>query len=462
MNDATVLKDADTLKKERTQNMYDVLDNKIPKRVPINIGLSLTVVADYAGIDRKEAYWNPEILENAASELCELIPSDSSLYAGSVYMPSSSQALGSKNRQISSTGYIQHPNTLALYPEEYDEFINDPYATIIEKCVPRIYSNLDYVNNPVRSMFALAQDMLISQKMAGKFMPMMSRLNNNYGYPQRELNGGGGRVPFDWVADQLRSFDGICIDVRRYRQKVIDAMEAIYPLCLKRALPQDLNNTNRHAIGMFQLHMGTYLREKDFAEIWFPTWKRMLEDGASFGQRCGGFLEHDWNRLLDYIYELPTGSYFTFEYTDAKLIKEKLGKKFILGGGFPLKYLTSCTKTEVIDKTKEWLDIMAPGGQYVFGFDKSALVMNDINIENLIAVAETVRDYGVYDNPGTPTGEIFNKNDYSYSNPPEFSSKHYLTWEGYKELNPNTPESAKDIVMSGEDYIFTQMFNITC
>jgi hypothetical protein len=456
------MNDIESIKNERTQIMHDVLDNKIPKRVPMQISLGLTVVADYAGIDRKEAYWNPQILEAAATELCERIPSDISLYGHSVYMPASSQALGSKNRQISSTGYIQHPNTLALYPEEYDEFIEDAYATIIEKCVPRIYSNLDFVNNPVRSMFALVQEQLIGQKMAAKFMPMMMRLNKKFGYPDREMNGGGGRVPFDWVADQLRSFDGICIDVRRHRQQVIDAMEAIYPLCLKRALPPDLENINRHAIGMFQLHMGTYLREKDFAEIWFPTWKRMLYDGASYGQRCGAFLEENYTHLLDYILELPAGSYFTFEYGDPKVFKEKLGKKFVLGGGFPLKYVTSCTKSEVIDKTKEWLDIMAPGGQYIFGFDKSALVLHDVNIENLIAIAETVRDYGVYDNPGTPTGEVFRQEDYTYSNPPEFKSKHYLTWDQYKDQNPNTPESAKSIVMEAEDFIFNQMFNITC
>lgn len=48
------------------------------------------------------------------------------------------------------------------------------------------------------------------------------------------------------------------------------------------------------------------------------------------------------------------------------------------------------------------------------GFDKDPLSLSDVNIENLIAVCETVRDYGVYDNPGTETGEIFRKEDYKY------------------------------------------------
>ncbi len=188
----------------------------------------------------------------------------------------------------------------------------------------------------------------------------------------------------------------------------------------------------------------------------------MVEDHASLGIRTAAFLEHDWTRLLDYVYDLPTGSVFSFEYTDAKAIKDKLGKKHILEGGFPLVNLTTCTKAEIIDKTKEWLDIMAPGGQYVFSFDKGPLSSSDINIENLIAVCETVRDYGVYDNPGQDTGEIFSKEDYTHSVVPEFKSKYYTTWEKYKEEFPNTSEEAKSVVMGAEDSLLALMFLMTC
>ncbi len=454
--------DVSRLREERTQNMHDVYDNKIPKRVPINVGLSLTVVADYGKIDRKTAYWNPLLLEKAAQELCELVPSDTCMYQGSIYMPSSAQTLGSKNKVMSDTGYMQHPNTVSMLEDEYDELISDPYALIIEKCLPRIYENFDMVNNPGRSLFALAQEQFLGQQMGAMQMPMMGRLAEKFGYPLSEGRGGGGRAALDWVADQLRSFSGVCIDIRRQRNKVIEAMDAVYPMMYKTGLCPDPNKINRYAVAMFQLHMATYLREKDFAEVWLPSWKRQVVDYSSLGMRCGAFLEHEWSHLLDYMQDFPTGSYFTFEYTDAKKIKEKLGKKFILGGGFPLIYLTTCTKAEVVDRTKEWLDIMAPGGQYIFGFDKSALTLADINLENLIAVCETVRDYGVYDNPGTPTGEIFHKEDYTHSDVAPFTSKYYRTWEEYLEKYPNTPDAAKKMVMAAEDMIFTSLFYMSC
>ena len=456
MNDS-----AKKLMQERQQNRHDIFDNKIPKRVPIEVYLSLPILAEIAGIDRKSVYWDPSLVKDTARNLCSTVPSDTCLYSGSVYTPVSSQTLESVNKVMSDTGYMQHPNTFCMYDNEYDELINDPYAFIIDKCVPRVYRNLDGTYNPGRNILALTQESLMKQAVAKKEMPMVMDLYDEFGYPTEEM-GGFGRAPMDWIADQLRSFSGICVDVRRQRSKVIEALDAIYPMMYKIAVSPDLSNISRYATTSFQLHMATYLREKDFAEVWLPSWRRMVVDFSSLGIRCGAFLEHDWTRLLDYVYDLPTGSYFTFEYTDAKLIKEKLGKKHILGGGFPLKYITSCTKAEAADKTKEWLDIMAPGGQYIFSFDKGALAMSDINLENLTAVCETVRDYGVYDNAGTPAGEIFSKNDYVHSEMSEFVSRHYVTWDQYLKKYPNTPENAKPIVTAAERQLFSLMFVMTC
>ncbi|MCR4894118.1 MAG: uroporphyrinogen decarboxylase [Eubacteriales bacterium] len=454
--------DAKTIKAERTQNLHDVYDNKIPKRVPISFGLGLTTVADYAGVDRKDAYWNPSLLEKASDELCEMIPSDTCMYSGTVYTPYSAQSLGAKNKIMSDTGYMQHPNTVSMFQEDYDEFIKDPYATIIEKFLPRIYDNMDPANNPTRSLFALVQEANLNGQVAALQMPMMRRLAEKHGYPDGEGRGGGGRTPLDWLADQLRSFDGICVDVRRIPDKVVEALDAAYPMLYKSGRCPDPNNVNRYAVAMFQLHMATYLNEKAFVKTWYEPWKRQLEDYSSLGMRCGAFLEENWTKKIDYLLDLPTGMYFTWEYGDPKLFKEKLGKKFVLSSGFPLKYLTQCTKDEIIDKTKEWLDIMMPGGQYIFGFDKSALTMGDINLENLKACFETVLKYGGYDNAGAPTGEIFNKADYTFSNPPEFKSRAYRSWEDYKKLYPNTPESAKKMVMAAEDAVFSSIFYMSC
>jgi len=58
--------------------------------------------------------------------------------------------------------------------------------------------------------------------------------------------------------------------------------------------------------------------------------------------------------------------------------------------------LKNSSKQQCIDKAKELMDEVAPGGGYMFEFDKSPLSIDDVNIENLKAVVEYVRDHGKY------------------------------------------------------------------
>lgn len=443
--------DIEKLREERMQNDYALFHNVIPKRVPINISIGMNAVAEYAGLDPRRAYWDGSILEEKVDELCDMIPSDVCLLGRSVLNPTKYQALGSKAVIMGADGFMQHPNTHMMEAEEYDEFIKDPYAFIVEKAVPRVNANLDITKNPARVSIAIAQANQVSMSVAAKSGPMMARLAKKYGYLTKAARGSGAYAPMDILSDQLRSFSGMSTDIRRYKSKVKDAVEAVSPLNLYVGTPFDKNSITRDVYGFYPFHMATFMRPKDFEELWWPALQRQWNDLAAIGCRCGAFLEDRWDHLLDYVQDLPTGSFFTFEYCDPKNIKEKLGKKFILSSGFPVAYVTQCSKDEVIGKTKEWLDIMAPSGQYSFGFDKSILTMADCNLENLQAIAQTVLEYGVYSNAGQTTGEIFNQADYVKSDLPEFNSRCFKTWEEYKAENPNTPDEAQMSVMAAED-----------
>ena len=52
---------------------------------------------------------------------------------------------------------MQHPNHVGFFPEDYDYFIEDPYACIIERVLPRNFRGLDPVGNPYRSMMSIYQ-----------------------------------------------------------------------------------------------------------------------------------------------------------------------------------------------------------------------------------------------------------------------------------------------------------------
>ena len=46
------------------------------------------------------------------------------------------------------------------------------------------------------------------------------------------------------------------------------------------------------------------------------------------------------------------------------------------------------------------IDIMAPGGRFIFNFDKSAMSLDTINIENYAAVIQYVAENTNYQNAG--------------------------------------------------------------
>ncbi|HHX73841.1 MAG TPA: uroporphyrinogen decarboxylase [Firmicutes bacterium] len=448
----------DALRKERQEIFHAVYNNRIPKRVPINISLPLDVVAGYAGVALKDALWNPLLVEEAALELGKLVFSDTCVFGGNLRAPASSQAMGSINSVMSSTGFMQHPNVVGLLEEEYDEFIADPYACILEKVLPRLYRETNCGLFGARGILAVALGMAARNDHNRLLGMIAGRMHREYGYYTPPAGASSGAYAcMDYLTDNLRSFSGMSSDIRRIPDKVRAAAEALYPYNYKMGLP-----ASPHPEGsvFFPLHMPPFIRTSDFEKLWWPTFKRQVEDYAALGIHSLAFCEGNMMRYLEYLQELPTDTRLMFEYGDARVIKEKLGKKFILTGLFPLSVLNSCSKTECIAKTREFLEIMMPGGKFIFAFDKNPLSYSDINLENLIAVCETVRDYGVYDNPGTAAGLPFAKEDYTHSRVPPFTSKYYRNWEAYKELYPETPESARSKVEELEEQLLRFVYSL--
>ena len=84
MNEA----DIKALQRERTSLFHDVYENRIPKRVPINVNLAFEPIAQYAGLDLVEAQWNPPLIEEAADKLCNVFFTDVCPVGGSLRYPS--------------------------------------------------------------------------------------------------------------------------------------------------------------------------------------------------------------------------------------------------------------------------------------------------------------------------------------------------------------------------------------
>lgn len=436
---------------EKAKVFQDVYDGIIPKRVPVSVSIEFEVAAQFGKLNMAEMQWNPQIIRSSVEKVCQTIYSDICPVNSSIRLPGMYQFLGSQSYVLSSDGFVQHPEVVGMLEEDYPYLIESPYDCILERVIPRQFKKLGN-ENPMMTAIALTMGMKKNERDMGASFGVLGEMVEKYGYFSAPPNSSSmTEAPFDFLADQLRSFSGISKDVRRHREEIKKSCEALYDFAYRKGLPSD---PSKYGHVFLPLHMPPFMRTKDFEELWWPTFKNMIHHYAAQGIHSTIFCEQDWTRYVDYLQELPTNTVIWFEYGDPKVIKDKLGDKFILTGFYPLTSLKTKTKSECLDLAKEYIDILAPGGKYIFGFDKIPVVLSDVNMDNLCALTEFVRDYAVYDNPGTQSGAVFNKDDYSIAPYRKPESKYFPTFEIYKNQHPNLSEFAKKEYDAITDSIF--------
>ena len=288
---------------------------------------------------------------------------------------------------------MQHPEISGMDAEDYDAFIKNPFDVMLEKILPTLFPALD--TDPVTRSVNMAKGIVAYREEQAVMAKIRSDATAKYGYlkPPANSSGGGIKCPFDFLADFIRGFGNILIDCRRHPEQVIEACDAVFPLLIRKATP-----SNPHYMGTTSIttHMPGFMRTKDFEKFYYPTFKKMIETFVDSGMGVRVFCEGDWMRYLDHLRDLPENVRLRFEYGDPKIIKEKLGDKHIISGLYPISILQIGTKEEVINKAKEYLDILAPGGRYYFEFDKSAITCQGNMRENIIALSDYLRDNATY------------------------------------------------------------------
>lgn len=455
------MSDATELANERQQIFKDIYRGNVPTRVPVNNPLALDAMVEYAGCSVAEIYWDMTKAEEVFDKVCRDFPADQSP-GGTRRYPSFYQVLGSKPFVMSSTGTMQHPNVEGMEVGDYEEFIASPYDCIIEKILPRLYTELNTDSN--KKALTMAKALNAWQGEMAAVGALGGKIKAKYGFPT--IPGGATTAPFDFMADFFRGFTGILKDIRRYPEKVAAACDAVTPILVKKGkllVPSDFGMT------VIPLHMGPYLRTPDFEKYYFPSLKKQVEMLTDMGINVQLFVESNYDRYLDYLYDLPENTILRFEMGDPKVIKEKLGKKFIISGFYPMSLLITGTKEQCVDKAKELMDILAPGGGYIFDFDKGALNMVGNITENLKAVLEYVIENGAY----SQAERAGNKEPLPKPNREAeiiadieagLNSKYYTTWDVYKQNHPELYAGIDHVIAPKmkkyEDTMFNFIINL--
>ncbi|MEG0378352.1 MAG: uroporphyrinogen decarboxylase, partial [Eubacterium sp.] len=312
---------------EARNKLYtDVRTGNIPKRVPINLNMDGAAAIEYAGYSLKTQQFDINYLIKAIERVAQDFESDN-LGVTTVRFPHFYKLLGAKHFVMGSDGFLQHPEISVMEPEEYDALIKEPYRFLWDKIIPRLYGELDKPW-PLSSM-ALAKGFSNFYATMGKIGAAKNEICLNYG--KSNLGGAFAQTdaPMDFIADLLRSFTGMSMDIRRIPEKVEAACEALLPLMVKTGAK---GTPEVRGACMIPLHMAPYIKIKDFERFYWPTFKKLVEELVKTNTAVSIFMEHDFTRYLDYMRELPEGCQLMAEFGDPKLFKEKLGDKFVLTG----------------------------------------------------------------------------------------------------------------------------------
>lgn len=371
------------------KRLYDALNMKVPDQVPILLQ-SISWGFSYSKTNLNEAYKDPRKVYEGSTQFCRDIYSDAIFIAGIDAPIGLYDALDPPRRQyiVSDDGYsLQHMEIADMKPDEYPELIKNPTEFIANVLLPRRFPVL---NAPYPANYEALK------KAYDEIMYFVGILNKSVAWAKEEygmpvMSSGVFYTPADMLFDFFRGFKGLILDIRKRPEEVIAACEVLanYECKLRFA------NAKKGSLMFMPLHVATYLNPKQFDQVYWPALKMVVEAAIAKGIRPVLYLENDWTPYLDYLLRFPKNTIsIMVEKGDMKMIKEKLGGHMSIIGGMPCHILRNCTKEECVAYAKNVLDIMAPGGGFVFSTDKLLLSPGDIDVENYKAVVEVVRNYG--------------------------------------------------------------------
>ncbi len=376
----------------RLQDVKNTTNLIEPKRVPV-VSMVGTWSVGYAGESTNDILDHPEKIAEVTTRYYNDIYFDAAYSGGISTAVRAVQRLGSEAFFVSEDGHtIQHKENCPMTENDYQQMIENPIAFIMNVLGTRKYTELQ--KSPEEAYQALIDaalnfdeffmsSMIKSKILAQQKYGIVSLLGNGKVYP-----------PLDIIFDRFRGIKGTLVDLRRQRDTVIKATEAVYPI-------SDL--LTKSATGDFPyaqcvLHCPTYLGVKDFKEIFFPGMKKLVMEIFNKGAKTLCALEGTWKPYYEILHEeLPKGSIICqLEADDICESKKLIGDKFAIMGGVLTNMLRYGTKQQCIDEAKRVVDICAPGGGFMFSTERILCTLGDVNVDNLIAVNQFVHEYGKY------------------------------------------------------------------
>ncbi|MCK4886605.1 MAG: hypothetical protein KAS96_04400 [Planctomycetes bacterium] len=395
--------DMEALYQQRLKRYVTAMRNEKPDMIPIR-PFAAEFTAKYAGYTCQQVTQDYNLAFDAACKTAGDFDFDA-VVGNMVYVWSGlTQAIGLKYYAIPGIEigenigfqYLEPGEEEAfMKPDEYDQLIEDPTGFLFNVWLPRVSNDVCEIGSPstYRNNLSFLKGGMAMMNYFSSFPGQGQRLRTECGAVS--AISGILKAPMDILADKLRGYLGLCNDLCERPEKVLAACESLMPHLAHVALSgADPDKNVPIAIWM---HRGCvpFISHDNFDKIYWATLKPIIEEIWSRGHQTLFYAEGKWDAHLEAFATLPEKSIvFHIDQSDVFKVHEVLGEKFAISGGIPNALLSYGSQDEVRGYCKKVIDCVAQDGGYIM--DASAIIQNDASIENIKAMTDFVREYGVY------------------------------------------------------------------
>ena len=299
--------------------------------------------------------------------------------------------------------------------EEYDLLMMDPSFYFRNFYLPRVFGALggfqmlapwtstlemyglafNYVPFALPPVQATFQALFDAGAEALKWAVAMGGSNGELttlGFPN--ILGGFTKAPFDVIGDTLRGTKGIMLDMYRRPEKLLAAMDALVPIMIGMGVGAAQQTGN--PLIFIPLHKGAdgFISDEQFKKFYWPTLKQVIVGLIENGCIPFPALEGHWDSRLEVIQDIPKGkTAWMVDQSDIQRVKATLGKNACLIGNVSSSMLNLSTPQDVSDYVKNLIDTVGQGGGLIVG---NGAFFDEAKPENIKAMVDTAREYGVY------------------------------------------------------------------
>jgi hypothetical protein len=377
--------------------------NEKPDRIPIRPFVA-EFTAKYAGYTCQEVTQDYE-KAFAAARKCAADFDWDAIVPNMVYVWSGlTQAIGLKYYAVPgvdlpvNTGFQYKepkPEEAFMRADEYDELIRDPTGFLFNVWLPRVSADVRAMGQTTsyRNNLSFVKGGMAMLSYFNGFGAQIERMRKESGTVS--AISGILKAPLDILADKLRGYVGLVMDILERPAKVLAACEALMPHLTAVALSGA--DPSKNVPVSIWMHRGCvpFISHQHFSQLYWPTLKPIIQEIWAKGHQVLFYAEGDWNAHLKTFAELPEKSIvYHVDKADIFEAHRVLGHKFCLSGGIPNFLLSYGTPDQVRAHCKKVIDGVAKDGGYVM--DASAICQDDTKVENMRALTDFTREYGVY------------------------------------------------------------------